>query len=183
MTNHIRNNDYKNGLQYISGVEGGLSQFEGKISKMGKIMMCFQTFHLCFGAKEYEQALNWLHKLLDNPDFTVREDVYCFAKILLPIVLFEKGDYEQMSREFKATYAYLYKRKSDYQFESSVLTYIRKTQNVSSMEDLPAYFQDILADLEALLQDPFERKILAYFDFIAWLKAKNESPSPISATI
>ncbi len=174
MNSCIRNDEYRQGLNLLTAVEDGLSSLDDKVDKMGKIMMCFNAFHISFGARKYRQAEKWIDKVLDNPDRIVREDVYCFARILLLIVLFEADDTERLAKEMKVTYGYLYKRKKAYDFETMVMGYIRAISATKDRSDFDRLLLKMNEEVAALRDHPSERRIFAYFDFQQWLEAKIE---------
>ncbi len=177
MNSCIRNSEYDHGMTLLTSVEDGLLNLDHQVDKMGKIMMCFNAFHISFGAGKFAEAEKWIDKVLDNPDHNVREDVYCFSRILLLIVLYESGNEQRLRREMKSTYGYLYKRDKSYHFETMVLGYIREIAKTTNQTQFESLLVKMRTEIQELREHPSERRIFAYFDFLEWINTKIENLS------
>ncbi len=70
-------------------------------------------------------------------------------------------------------YHYLKKKTRLYKAETSILDFMRKKiPKISNEKDLIAAFKELQTELEEIMRDPFEAKVLDYFDFISWLESK-----------
>ena len=88
------------------------------------------------------------------------------------ITVYEINDSTLLRSTIISTYRFLYTQKSNYQLDKLILAFLRQLTDIKNKTTLKAMFTQLLQDLEALKQNNFERKVFAYFDFIAWTKSK-----------
>ncbi len=169
---HHNSGNFTEGMPYVRAMEEGLGIYKERMDTMGVVMLCFYAFHVSFGAEEYEYAHQWLQQILTHDDSNIRQDIYNFSKILNLITVYEMGDTQLLPATIKSTYAFLYKKEKQYQLETLMLKFLKKlTQNPSSQQ-LKTLLLNARNDLQALQNDNMERRVFAYFDFIAWLHSK-----------
>jgi len=166
----IAQETYQEGLPLLQKVEEGLKKFKGKVSKIGREMLCFYSFHIAFGAKAYPNAQKWLEKITQNPAENLRKDIYTFSKILTLLVAYQLQNPEHLQKTIRSVYVFLYKKSHTYQFETCILQFLRGLTILQTKEELLLHFQVLQIQLDELSEDNFERKAFTYFDFRAWLK-------------
>lgn len=172
---YIETAEFKKGIQLIGEVEQGLLKYKGKINKFDELGFYFQFVLLYFGSEEYSQALKWLNKFLNDPQTTIREDIYCYSKILNLIIHFELNNFDLMEYIIKSTYRYLYKKNKLYKFENVILNFLRKkTNNISNKKELVIALKDLRNELVEIYKDPFESKAFGFLHFLYWLDSKIE---------
>lgn len=174
MTYCISQNRFEDGLALVQDMQSGMNAYGERLDKMGKIMLCFYGFHVCFGAERYEQSYQWLLNIINEPDNNrLRQDIYTFAQILRLIAVYEMNDKGLLVQTIDAVYNFLDLKERLYQFETIVLDLLRQLkQGTINTNNTQKIFTDFLAQLQLLADDNFERKAFAYFDFPKWLQAK-----------
>ena len=163
---------FKDGVSLAKKMENELKAYQRHIDSMGLAMLCFYAFQVCFGAADFAYAHVWLQHILVQEPSEVRQDIYHFTKILLLITVYEINDSTLLRSTIISTYRFLYTQKSNYQLDKLILAFLRQLTDIKNKTTLKAMFTQLLQDLEALKQNNFERKVFAYFDFIAWTKSK-----------
>jgi hypothetical protein len=173
MTYYISQNRFDEGLILVRDMQQGMTGYGERLDKMGKIMLCFYGFHICFGAEQYEQANEWLQQIVSEPENShLRQDIYTFAQILRLIVVYEMGNKTLLCQTIDKVSHFLDHKKRLYQFETLVLGLLHEVKQQKAQTDNKALFTQFLAQLQQLSDDSFERKAFAYFDFPKWLQAK-----------
>ncbi len=165
--------------------EEGLSALEKHLKELRKFgedsfqrgRFYFQYFYIYFGMGNYDQALEYLNEWLNLPRSIERQDLQSLARILNLIIHFEMGNSMLLEYLFRSTYRFLRKRNRMHGFERRVLTFIRDSSKIQSNRELKAAFEALKGDFEALGQDPSEKVMLQYFDFITWLDSKINNQS------
>ena len=66
--------------------------------------------YIYLGAENYSMCIRSLDKLLNSDLITIRNDLYCFAKIMNLIAHYELGNSDLLEYTVKSTYQFLYKR-------------------------------------------------------------------------
>lgn len=128
--------------------------------------------YLCFGAEDYQQALSWFERLMDNAQQKEREDLQSVVRMLVLITHYELGNTLFLEYLLRSTYRFLRNRERLFEFERLVLRYIRRSGNALDKTAQQALFIELRDAFEALKGDPVEGVIFEYFDFIAWLESK-----------
>jgi len=168
--NYYRNKKTpESGLKHIDAIEKGLNDYGNKVDEVGKIMLCFHAFQLCYEAEQPQMSLNWIGRILASPESDIHKDIYSFSKILnllLHYQLNEDGTYHQVIRQ---TYAFLYRRKHKYKFEQLITNFLRQLTKTADQIAFIQLLENLQLSLDEIAEDPFERKAFAYFDFKTWV--------------
>lgn len=165
--------DFEKGAALVPSLTQGLEQYRGLISREYETVYHYQFARLSFGTGNYAKSLQWINKILNDTGIDSREDIVCFARLLNLILHFERNDPDLLAYAVRSTYRFLRKRKRLYKFETIVLDFIskRSTGGWSEKEQIKV-FTDLHAQLSKVLKDPFEKRVLDYFDMLSWLESK-----------
>lgn len=125
-----------------------------------------------FALGNISEALKYINQVLNNRA-DVREDLYCFAKIINLLIHYELGNIDLLQYEVVSTCRYLARRQRNYAFETLVLRFIKRVIAVSP-EELRQEFITLRTELVQLRDDPYEHKAFDFFYFIPWLDSKIE---------
>jgi|GEM_PF-5335108 len=156
----------------IDEINTGLTKYRRVVDKETYRAICYNTAYMYFGIAKYDKAMHWINKILNDAGEEKREDIYCFAQIIKLIMLFEMEDEDYMDSILRSTYRYLFKRQRLYKFETIVLKFIQRQLSLRKKPDMKAELEDIYKTLQTLFEDPHERVVLEYFNFMAWLESK-----------
>lgn len=168
--------NFKDGFSLIKEIEAGLTLFGNTIHKEGEMVLYDNVSQICFGYGDYNEALMWMNKILNDNEVHIREDILCSARIFNLIIHYELGNEDLLEYLVKSTYRFLYKRKRLYKFETDILNFIRKKlPEIDTQKQLIGAFKGLKEELVEIIKDPFEKKALEYFDFISWLESKIEN--------
>lgn len=167
--------NFEKAISLISEIEKGMVEFKWKIRKEFEISCFFDFAYFYVIQQEYNKALVWINKLInDAADTGARQDIYCITRILNLIIHYELGNEDVMEHLVKSTYRYLYKRNRLYKVETCILNFIRtKLLGVNpTRAGLTDVFKELKTELEEIIRDPFEVKFLENFDLVSWLESK-----------
>jgi len=160
------------GLGLISEVESMLKQYKGHILKFRIMQFYFFFANLFFLKGDYNDALKWLNRILnDNPD-EVSPDLLSYSRILRLIIHYEKKDYELIEHLIKSTKRFLSKTHRTFKFEKSVLEFLSKAMNLYQEKEIEALLYSFKKNLQQLLSDPYESKAIENLDLISWAESK-----------
>jgi hypothetical protein len=135
--------------------------------------------YIYIGLKEYKQANHHINELLNNEDFDIRSDLFCFAHILSLIIHFELGNTELLDYRARSTYNLLLKRNQLYSFEKLIIDFLKRTKNVANNSPaLIQAFRDLKNSIEEITaHNKLEKNALSLFDLISWLESKIDKKS------
>ena len=177
ITGCISTGRFFEGEYLIAQLEEGLQRWYNKIDAMGQTMLCFYGFHLCFGCERFAEAYRFLVRILAMPPHVVRDDIYCFSRILSLLAAYELGTPQILKKCVQQTYKYLVQRQRRYQFESLVVQFLRQVVHANTELNFQGLLHDLHKQLLELQTHHFESKALAYFDFVVWVESKLQNKS------
>ncbi|MCH8317958.1 MAG: hypothetical protein IIA88_05590 [Bacteroidetes bacterium] len=164
---------YEKALASVVEIEKGLKRFSGKISKEYELVFYNNIANLYFVVGRYPDSLEWVNKILNDTQVSIRQDIYCFARIFNIIIHYELGNKDLLEYLDKSAYRFLDKRGRLYKVETAFLTFFqKKIPKIIGKKELVMAFKDFKKELEQIFKDPFERKALEYFDVISWVDGK-----------
>lgn len=170
---YITTGQFRKGLANLRPFVKDLVNHEKQIQSQHRIGLYYNLAYLNFGARKYNQALDWINRLLDEPDLKAREDLYSFGRMLNLFIHYELGNDQLLEYIVKSTYRFLLKRKRLYKAESIVLKFLKKYPNFTDRQIMKG-FSEMYDELYSLSEDEFEARAFEYFDFLSWLKSKLE---------
>ncbi len=171
MTYYLGRNQFEEGVKCVAEMEQTLRFLDRRLDRMGRVMLCFYSFHLCFGAGHYADAHRWLQIILAQPPKEVRQDIYDFAQILSLLTAYELHNSPLLKQTTKSVYKHLYHKIEKSAFEKLVMSFLRNTTHRNNGQ-LNGAFVELLAQLELIANDNFEKKAFAFFDFPKWVYAQ-----------
>lgn len=166
---------FREGLAYADKASEELKLYEDRIFASNKVSLYHDMFYLYFGCREYEKALKWLNKLLNETTLNAREDIQVTARLTSLILHYELKNFELLPYLIRRTYNFLYKRKRLHKLEKILLQFIGKLLHVNPhvKKEITGLFIEIKTALEEVTKDPAEAMVLTeYFDYISWLESK-----------
>jgi tetratricopeptide (TPR) repeat protein len=166
---HTESGNFETGKEIIQEREKEKINFKKQIFQENFYLL---YAYIYFGAKDYNEALVWLNKLLDMPKTIVRQDLQSVARIINLIVHFEMGNNLLLESLLRSTYRYLRKQDRFYEFESRILKFIRKSKDMVTKKEKKAAFIELKTELKILSEKESEKAIFRYFNFMAWLDSK-----------
>ncbi|HLC82348.1 MAG TPA: hypothetical protein VJI69_00865, partial [Bacteroidia bacterium] len=169
---YMQTGEFEKGLELAPKIEEKLAKYPGKFTKLREAYFYFNMSAMFFGAEKYTQALKWINKLLNSPNFEESENIYCFAQIMSLIIHIELKHDDFVPHAFKSVHRYLSSRNRVYKFETVIMEFIGKILKTTKREEQNKYYKELKNALVDLKADSFERAAFEYFDFISWAESK-----------
>ena len=169
----IKFGDYEQAERIVDEIIPGISFYSDKIPVNDIALFKYNMAIVYFANNKHSKAIKALNEIINDQGNSLRDDIQSFARILRVIVLWEKGEQEMLAYIALSTYRFLSKRKRLYKFEIIVLNFIKEQlPHINTSQKRIAAFRELKEKLEELMEDPFEKKVLDYFDFITWIESK-----------
>ncbi len=173
MIYHISKFTYQEATSLITQLDIELKKYQDKMDTMGEVMLCFYAFHICYGASAYQDATQWLERILVKDPTDIRQDIYRFSKILLLLVTLELNDPARLKQTIRSTYAFLYQQEQLYPFEGMLKNAIRQLTTVpTNTEGFKQWLIHWRNELMILKKQQGQIRAQVYFDFLSWIHAK-----------
>ena len=175
---YITTGQFKEGHKMLSDFsdEYGKNYYDVLLN-IDKINFFYAALYLCFGAKQYSDALKWIRLIFDVPAVDARRDYYTFTKLFNILVHFEMGNWEVLESLIMSTHRHLGKVQISFKFERIVLKYMNKLFVKHVNVNIPELFIAFKKELLTVFKDANERKVLENFDILSWVESKIEGKS------
>ena len=128
---------------------------------------------LYFGDADYDSALTYLNKIINEKVTSYRSDIQCFARILALLAHFELGNRQLVEYQIKSVYRFLLHVEELQEVQKAIFHFLRRTQKIPPSEIL-IEFKKLHAVLLPLEEMQFESRPFLYLDIISWLEGKLE---------
>jgi len=164
--------EFAKAIELVPEIEEGYRLYEGHISSLRKAYIDFQVGVIYLSQGEYNKALSWMNKILNEGKIDQKQDIYCFAQLINLILHFELDNSRFLPYAITSTKRYLKNRNRIYKFEEiflKLITQISKTNNVFDLQEKLAPIEQQLVQLK---KDPKEQIVFEYFDFLSWVRSK-----------
>lgn len=168
---------YAEAVQYIGSMMHEIDIEKRQINKENDLIFSYLIAYIYFGNGQYKEALQWINRVLNDNENTLRQDIYSYARMFSLIIHLEKESYDLLEYLNKSTYRFYRKNKEEYAVEIKLLEFIKKlSKNQSRKQRLEIYLemQDAFTEIFASEDD---RIILQYIDFKSWVRSKIEGVS------
>lgn len=177
---YIPTGQFKDALAIAEKLEAIYKQLPPtKTLQKEKQLQHYAYAYIYIGLEDYKNANLHINALLNNSEFDIRSDLFCFAHILSLIIHFELENVELLDYRAKSTHNLLLKRNQLYEFEKQIIVFLKKTKNLTrkSPEILSA-FAELKESIENITaNNKLEKNALSLFDLISWLESKIEKKS------
>lgn len=134
----------------------------------------YKIASLYFGSGDNYKAIEYLNKIIQYKDISLREDLQCFARILSLIAHYEAGEDEVLEYQIRSVYRFLGKMNDQQQMQVEIFKFLRNLGDVAPHE-LKDAFISLKEKLVKISQDPYEKRPFLYLDILSWLESKIEN--------
>ncbi len=169
---YLQTGDFDKALDLVPEIDNGLQKYKNKLNKVREAYFLFNVSVLYFAIGDLTLSLQWMNRLLNDTALDANQEIYAFARIFDLVVHLEMGNNTLLPYALKSVQRYLDKRKRMYRFETIFLDFISKMSKATAPKDIQNSYTHLYDELLQLKEDPFERTVFEYFDFIAWVESK-----------
>jgi hypothetical protein len=167
--------EFERAIELVPKIELGLLKYADNLNKVRVAYFCSCIAIAYFGVAQYQQALKWNNKILNNKDIDDVEEAHCHAEMFNVIVHIELKNDKIIPYMLASAQRYLKNKKRVYKFENVFLNFVGKMikeKNKAASKDL---YQQFLDDINQLRLDAFESRAFEHFDYVSWAESKLSS--------
>jgi hypothetical protein len=168
----IRQHEFENASKWIPEVEIGLNKYGKSIEKHHRITLYYLSAYLLFMSKEYDEALKWNNKILNDPKEDVVKEIFYFSRVLHILIHFELKNFDLLDSLLLSTPRYLKARRDIYRTEKALFSFIRKLRNSADKKKKEALFVLFKTKLDKLHKASKEQRVFNFIDLRLWLQNK-----------
>jgi tetratricopeptide (TPR) repeat protein len=164
--------EFSGGVAVAENLMKELSEYEGKMHKENELSFFYQFAYVYFGAKQYNKALHWINKVLNDNENNLRQDLYSYARLFNLVIHYELNNFDLLEYTVKSTSRYLQKKERDFPLEKVILEYFKKLIKNQPASERRKHFIAFRDELTVLLKEPENEVVTKYFDFVKWIDTK-----------
>jgi tetratricopeptide (TPR) repeat protein len=154
-----------------------VEEYSSRINKEQEIRFYYNFAYMYFGVGEYNKALFWINKVLNDNETNLRQDIYGYARLFNLVIHYELGNKELLEYIIKSTHRYLNKRNRAYEIESLIITNLKKLTKVYDKAEEKKLMEKMLPQFLKVIENDDDSVILEYFDYEAWMRSKIDEVS------
>lgn len=163
---------YSECMEAIKRIEKKLDAYQGKMDYNMEILLNYTILRVLMFLDEYNMALNYGNRILNNPNVKVRADIEWYVKLIYLFIHLELKNHKFLKYLTSSTQRYFQKKNRVFKLESVILNYAKKVERMKKDEDIMFEKKHLLKQMNELKKDPFERNAFTSFDFGRWLELK-----------
>jgi tetratricopeptide (TPR) repeat protein len=170
---------FKEGLKNIPEINNKLQEYAMIIDKHRVLVLNYKIAMLYFGSGEYSLAIDYLHKIINEP-VELRTDLHCYARLVHLLAHYEMGNEDILDYQVKSVYRFMSKMENLTLVEEEMFRFLRKAIGIKVIKIKPE-LEKLLHKVKHLEKNRFQTRAFAYLDVISWLESKvyNRSMSEI----
>ncbi|MDQ3100623.1 MAG: hypothetical protein M3R08_04495 [Bacteroidota bacterium] len=172
LTIHCQMGSFDKALALVGSVERGLAQHEERLGAVRKAGFYYQLAYVHFGSGQYEKALRWTHRLLNDVKIDESAEIVSFGRLLNLLAHIELGKTDMLPYALRSTERYLETRGRTHRFEPIFLQMIHDIMKARSKQAIDNVFRNFMERLAPLEEDPMEHVVFDHLDPIAWAESK-----------
>ncbi|MBK6541653.1 MAG: hypothetical protein IPG10_10325 [Flavobacteriales bacterium] len=169
-----RMGEHTKALDLVDAVLVGLEDEGPRLHKEQELEFWFALSCVHFGAGEMNKALFWLNKVLNDPEPTLRQDIFTYARLFNLVVHYELGNFDLLEYIVRSTHRFLSKRHRAHEMETVLIDHVKRLARATQPTAKRDLYKSLHDRMSELMKDPNESLALKYFDFMAWSRSKVE---------
>ena len=163
--------DFKGGLEVVPEVECKLKEYALFVDSHRILIFNYKIAMLNFGAGNYSTAIDFLHKIINDNQPGLRNDLQCYSRLMHLLCHYEMGNEDILESLIKSVYRFMAKMKNLTVVEEEIFKFLRHSTKVRPRELKPE-LEKFLEKIKHLEKNRFETRSFAYLDIISWAESK-----------
>jgi hypothetical protein len=164
--------EFEKAKKIIEEAQTDIEKNRAFVAKSGELTFYFDAAYTYFIIGEHHNCLKWLNRILNDSEIKVREELHSISKIVSLIVHFELGNSSLMDYLIRSTWAKMQKHDKLFPIERVMIEFFRQTLKMTKRKMLLPEYLSVYAELQQMLNNPYEKKVFEYFDFVSWVESK-----------
>ncbi|MEO6220554.1 MAG: hypothetical protein ABIO81_09010 [Ginsengibacter sp.] len=173
--------NFSEGLKIVPEIVEKLKEYGLFVDSHRILVFNYKIATLYFGAGDYATAIDYLHKIINDNQPGLRNDLQCYARLMHLLCHFELGNEEILDSLIKSVYRFMARMENLTVVEEHIFTFLRHSTKVRPRELRPE-LELFLEKIKHLEKNRFQTRSFAYLDIISWVESK-VSEKPMSEII
>lgn len=167
---------WKQALAYVPRLEQAFEEHALFMSPAKEVTFRYLLGYTYFGNQQFKAALHHIKFILDQHAPTTRLEIYVAARVLNPVILYELKHRDVILSQLRPAQRLFKRLEQPFRLERYLVELLKKLAKIPKGQSPHSLFVQAAREVEAIVQDPFERKALRYFDALAWIQGHVQAP-------
>jgi len=163
--------NFSKGLSLIPEVVNKLEEYSLFVDSHRILVFNYKIATLYFGARNYSSAIDFLHKIINDNQPGLRNDLQCYARLMHLLCHYEIGNEEILDSLIKSVYRFMAKMKTLTVVEEEIFKFLRHSTKVRA-KHLKPELEQFLLKIKYLENNRFETRSFVYLDIVSWVESK-----------
>ncbi|MFN2440240.1 MAG: hypothetical protein ABR503_13640 [Chitinophagaceae bacterium] len=163
--------NFSKGLSLIPEVVNKLEEYSLFVDSHRILVFNYKIATLYFGAQKYSLAIDFLHKIINDSQSGLRNDLQCYARLMHLLCHYEIGNEEILDSLIKSVYRFMAKMKTLTVVEEEIFKFLRHSTKVKA-KHLKPELEQFLLKIKHLEKKRFETRSFVYLDIVSWVESK-----------
>lgn len=178
---HFIEGDFQGGLYLVDEVLKKIKEHQNQIDEHHIMVFYYKIACLYFGAGNNLKCIEFLNKIINNKNLTMREDLLCFARVLNLVAHYEACMDYRLEIQLKSTYKFLIKMNELQMVQKEMISFLKGLGKIYPHQ-IKKEFEKLHAKLKEYENHPYEKRAFLYLDILSWLESKIEG-KPVAQII
>lgn len=165
------NGRYDKNAALIPVIEKKLAHYAAHLDNHRVMQFYYKFAWTYFARGDFDQAIEYLHKILNLNVKHLREDIQCYSWLLFILSHFEEKNFALLTHLIKSATKFFKKMKEKNKVQQILIQFVR-TQLRSNQTLSKDTYRALIDDLNHYSKDSYEGKALLYLDAKMWAKSK-----------
>lgn len=165
------NGRYDKNVALVPGIEKKLTLYEAHLDNHRVMQFYYKFAWTYFARGNYDEAINYLHKILSLNVKHLREDIQCYSWLLFILSHFEEMNFALLTHLIKSATKFFKKMKEKNKVQQILIQFVR-TQLRSNQTLSKDTYRALIDELNHYSKDSYEGKALLYLDAGIWAESK-----------
>lgn len=171
---HILEGSFVESVYLIPEILNKLKIHNDHLDEHHEMLFYYKIASIYFGNEKYAECINYLEKIINNKNLSMREDLMCFSRLLCLIAHYELGKDFYIENQIKNTYKFLIKMNDLHEVQKEIIRFMKNLNSIYP-SDIKKEFIKMKERFVELDKNTYEKRAFLYLDIISWLESKIEN--------
>ena len=171
---HILEGSFVESEYLIPEILNKLKIHSDHLDEHHEMLFYYKIASIYFGNEKYAECINYLEKIINNKNLSMREDLMCFSRLLCLIAHYELGKDFYIENQIKNTYKFLIKMNDLHEVQKEIIRFMKNLNSIYP-SDIKKEFIKMKERFVELDKNTYEKRAFLYLDIISWLESKIEN--------
>lgn len=168
--------ELEEGIELIPFILDKIETYQDKIDRHRILVFSYKIAYLYLVKGDYDKATDYLNQIIDLPSGHLREDIQCYARLMLLIAHYEMEHYELMDYLSRSTQRFIDKMEQLNTMQKTTIKLFRDLSN-TPLTERQVFFENYLLEMKKIGSLRSGKRAFLYLDIPTWLESKVQKQS------